>query len=128
MSKRYRGIKMALVAVLAGALGLPALAAARGDGDRDGGRRGYSGEGRHGDWGRGGNRWDGGRSGRDWGDRGPRHHGHGYRGPGRRNVVVERPAYGWRRAPVVVPWQPAPVIAPWGRSGSGVTVILRDEW
>ena len=119
MIKRVTGITIATV-VLAGACLLPGLAAARGGGDRDGDHRDFSS--RQGGWGRDGGGWDGDRRGRDWG------HHHGHRGHGPRTVVVERPVYGWRQAPVVVPWQPAPVIAPWGGSRNGVTVILRNEW
>jgi hypothetical protein len=116
MFQRHTRIKIALAAVLAGALALPGLAAARGDYNRDDGRRG--------DWnhGRGGHYE---RDGRGWGHRPePRYdrwHGHRHHRHHRPDVVwVERPVY---RRPYYAP-PPLPVPG-WG---NGVSVILQRSW
>lgn len=128
MSKRHTGIKIALATLLAGAIGLPGLAAARGDGDWGGGQRGNWDQGRRGQWEQGYRRdWDGGRDGRGY-YRGPRHHPHGHRYYDRRPVVVERPAYLAPRPPMVVAPLVGPVIAPWGGARNGATVILHSDW
>ena len=124
MVKRYRGIKIALAAVLTGALVLPGPAAARGDDGWRGGPRGTPGgdqrggwdQRQGGDWGRGhAGHWREGHAGRGWGYPEPRHHGYGNWRNHEREVMVRGPAYGWR---------PAPVIAPFALSLPGVTVVL----
>jgi len=133
MSVRNTRIKLALAALLAGALALPGLAAAdrgrgwgdgpRGEAQSDRGRGGgYRDEAQY-DRGRGGGYRGAGYGARGWRDGGPRHRGYGrgygpgwghrdgHRG-GRDVVVVERPVY--RR-----PYIPAP---------PGLSVILNGRW
>jgi hypothetical protein len=113
MFQRHTRIKIALAALLAGALALPGLAAARGDRDRDDGRRGDWSHERGGHYERDHRGWDYRKPSRYSNRYGHRHHRH------RPDVVViERPAY--RR--YYAPPPPPPV---WR---NGVSVILQRSW
>jgi hypothetical protein len=113
MFQRHARIKIALAALLAGALALPGLAAARGDrdwGDRD-----------RGDWHQERGRYD--REGRDWDPRRPRRddwHGHRHHP---HPVAIERPVYRRYDAPPPPPPPPGPRWA-----DDGISVIRPLGW
>jgi hypothetical protein len=117
MFQRHTRIKIALAALLAGALALPGLAAARGDRDWDDGRRGDWSHERGDRYDRGDRRWDYRKPSRysKWYAHPHRHH-HRYHRPD--VVVIERPAYRRFVAP------PRPILG-WD---DGVTVIRKRSW